>query len=162
MKQTGNFEREKKETFFPSCHAACDYDVLARSLCGVDEWNGILVEVIGPFSGRFSHAGTLLLVLLPETLATPAVVHGAKGVVGPCPERTTSIINAGTMLGQHPAILEIVSWARDEEMAASIIPFGKQKIPKVVMPCVIGNLAVEGSGRAPGAFRRRENRGGRN
>lgn len=62
MKQTGSFVR-KKETFFPSCHAGCDYDVLARPLCGVDEWNAILVEVIGSFRGGFIMQGPLL----PET-----------------------------------------------------------------------------------------------
>lgn len=34
---------KKRKHFFLSCHAACDYDVLIRPLCGVDEWNGILV-----------------------------------------------------------------------------------------------------------------------
>lgn len=35
--------KKKGNIFFLSCHAACDYDVLIRPFCGVDEWNGILV-----------------------------------------------------------------------------------------------------------------------
>lgn len=129
---------KEKGNIFLSCHAACDYDVLIRPFCGVDEWNGILVEVIGSFSGRISHAGTSLLALLPETLATPAVVYGAKNT-GPCPQSsdcTTSIIKHRnrTGWGSTPQFSRSFPGRRNSG-SASTVPFRKQMNKSCYVMC---------------------------
>lgn len=74
---------------------------------GGDEWNGILVEVIGSFSD-FSCRDSLP-ALLPETLARLAAVYGGEErrpmpATPPSPQKNciNSTISAGTVPGGAP------------------------------------------------------------
>lgn len=99
---------------------------------GGDEWNGILVEVIGSFSD-FSCRDSLP-ALLPETLARLAAVYGGEErrpmpATPPSPPKKTASTRQSApelyQVGHHPAILDFLG-VGDEEMTVGRFSIEKE------------------------------------